>query len=185
MGGAFQQFITIQMTENQTQKTGPTFTGSTSWRVHRRPDGRLVHVGQDSSGAEKETPALVTCCFPWSRPLEYVSLRDDKGHEIVLIEDLNALGSEQRGLIEEELALRNFLPKVVEIRAIKEQTELFHWEVMTNAGPRSFLTRRNERPRRLASGEVLIKDVCNDIFMIPRSEDLDAKSLRLLWVYLD
>jgi hypothetical protein len=50
---------------------------------------------------------------------------------------------------------------------------------------RHYLTRRTDNPRRLANGEVLIKDVSNDLYLIPNPKGLDAKSLKLLWVYLD
>jgi hypothetical protein len=42
----------------------------------------------------------VACCFPWSRPYEFISLRDDKGREQVLIEDLQQVDAPTRGLIE-------------------------------------------------------------------------------------
>ncbi|MDZ7344687.1 MAG: DUF1854 domain-containing protein, partial [candidate division KSB1 bacterium] len=113
------------------------------------------------------------------------SLRDDKGHEQILIEDLREVDNPARALIENELAERNFLPMITGIDAIAGEMELFHWKVMTNAGPRSLLTRRNDHPRKLANGDVLIKDVSNDLYLIPNPKGLDAKSLKLLWVYLD
>lgn len=153
--------------------------------LRRREDGRLAILQPDASGNTSEIPVHLACCFPWSHPLQYVSLRDDKGHELLLLESLQEVDAQQRQLIEEELAARNFLPRVLAIKAVTDETELFHWHVVTTAGERSFMTRRHERPRRLATGEVLIKDVCNDIYVIARADDLDAKSLRLLWVYLD
>ena len=90
-----------------------------------------------------------------------------------------------RELIEDELAERNFLPRITGIEAITNEIELFHWKVITAAGPRSFLTRRSDHPRKLANGDVLIKDVSNDLYLIPNPKGLDAKSLKLLWVYLD
>ncbi len=154
-----------------------------SWHLSRNAEGRLVL--QNQNGMVEATPVQAVCCFPWSKPHEYVSLRDDKGHELVLIEALDDLSLEQRRLIEEELALRNFLPRVTQIFNIADQMEFFHWQVMTTAGPRNFLTRRHERPRQLNNGQMMIRDVCNDIYLVNRSEDMDPKSLRLLWVYLD
>jgi hypothetical protein len=124
-------------------------------------------------------------CFPWSRPQEFISLRDDKGKEQLLLEDLRQIDAPARELIENELAERNFLPRVTGIEAITDQIELFHWKVVTNAGPRSFLTRRSDYPRKLLNGDVLIKDVSNDLYLIPNPKGLDARSLKLLWVYLD
>ncbi len=156
-----------------------------AWHLSRNTEGRLVLHGLKGEGADEAASVQAVCCFPWSKPHEYISLRDDKGHELVLIETLEELTGEQRQLIEEELALRNFLPRVTQILSISDQMEFFHWEVLTTAGPRSFLTRRHERPRQLGNGQMMIRDICNDIYLVNRSEDMDAKSLRLLWVYLD
>ncbi len=169
------------------QKNEPTIlaTNEQTWRLHRNVDGRLVFNKPNAEGLAQETPAQVAACFPWSHPQQFVSLRDDKGHELLLLESLQEISGPSRQLLEEELALRNFLPRVLEIQSISDQMEFFHWEVTTTAGPRSFLTRRHERPRQLDNGQMLIKDICNDIYVVSRSEDMDPKSLRLLWVYLD
>lgn len=174
------------MTTNcKTEGIAATTAQKHRWQLSRNAEGRLLLQNQNG-GAEKEaTPVQAVCCFPWSRPREYVSLRDDKGHELVLIETLDDLSAEQRRLIEEELALRNFLPRVTEIFSITDQMEFFHWEVMTTAGPRSFLTRRHERPRQLHNGQMIIRDICNDIYLVSHAENMDPKSLKLLWVYLD
>jgi hypothetical protein len=157
-------------------------TAKVSLNLSRRADGRLV-LRQENG--ESETPVLVACCFPWTHPRQFISLRDDKGKEQVLIDDLQQVEAPARELIEDELAERNFLPRLTSIEAITDEIELFHWKVTTAAGPRSFLTRRSDHPRKLANGDVLIKDVSNDLYLIPNPQGLDPKSLKLLWVYLD
>ena len=159
--------------------------GNREWQLRRRSDARLVLTRKDDKGGGYETPVQVVCCFPWSRPQEYVSIRDDDGRELLLIESLTELEESQSRLVEDELAFRNFLTRITRIHAITRQMELYHWSVATSAGARSFLTRKHERPRHLDNGEAIIKDVYNDIYHIPKPKGLDAKSLRLLWVYLD
>lgn len=175
------------MTEITTQTVMPTngATAKNEWRLYRNAEGRLVMQRPHEEPAKQETPIQIAACFPWSHPQQFISLRDDKGHELYLIDTLAELDLDRRMLVEEELALRNFLPRVLEIRNIADQMEFFHWEVSTTAGPRSFLTRRHERPRQLRDGQMLIKDVCSDIYIVSRSEEMDPKSLKLLWVYLD
>lgn len=168
-----------------TDETGNNGEKKLALILNRRADGRLVLQQKDGSGEPVETPVQVACCFPWSRPYEFISLRDDKGREQLLIEDLRQVDTPARTLIEDELAERNFLPRITAIEAIIGEMELFHWKVMTNAGPRSLLTRRNDHPRKLSNDDVLIKDVSNDLYLIPNPKGLDAKSLKLLWVYLD
>jgi len=152
------------------------------WSLHRRADGRLVLRRENVEG---ETPVQVACCFPWTHPYEFISLRDDKGREQKLIENLHELASPLREMVEDELAQRNFMPRITGIEAITGEIELFHWKVITHVGPRRFLTRRSDHPRKLANGDVLIKDVSNDLYLIRNPKGLDAKSLKLLWVYLD
>ncbi len=167
------------------EPTGESQNGQTvkvSLSLYRRADGRLV-LRQENG--ESETPVLVASCFPWTHPRQFISLRDDKGKEQVLIDDLQQVEAPARELIEDELAERNFLPRLTGIEAITDEIELFHWKVTTAAGPRSFLTRRSDHPRKLANGDVLIKDVSNDLYLIPNPKGLDPKSLKLLWVYLD
>jgi len=155
------------------------------WNLYRRADGRLVLRRESGNGETAETPVQLACCFPWTHPQEFISLRDDKGREQKLIENLQQLDTPTRELIEDELAERNFMPRITGIEAITDEIELFHWKVIANAGPRNFLTRRSDHPRKLANGDVLIKDVSNDLYLIPNPKGLDAKSLKLLWVYLD
>jgi hypothetical protein len=167
------------------ESTGETQNGQTgmmSLNLSRRADGRLVLRRENGEG---ETPVQVACCFPWTHPRQFISLRDDKGKEQVLIDDLQQVEAPARELIEDELAERNFLPRLTGIEAITDEIELFHWKVTTAAGPRSFLTRRSDHPRKLANGDVLIKDVSNDLYLIPNPKGLDPKSLKLLWAYLD
>jgi hypothetical protein len=158
---------------------------SLSWNLTRRADGRLVLRKENGQSESTETPVQVACCFPWTHPFEFISLRDDKGREQRLVENLQQLDAATRELIEDELAERNFMPRITGIEAITDEIELFHWQVNTTAGPRNFLTRRSDHPRKLANGDVLIKDVSNDLYLIPNPKGLDAKSLKLLWVYLD
>lgn len=148
-------------------------------------DTRLLLRHIDEQGVAQETPVQAVCCFPWSLRRTYISLRDDKGHELRLIPDLDELPSRVRDLIDRHLTRRLFIPKITHVASITEQTELFLWNVTTDAGPRSFLTASNESPRSLGHGRVLIKDVGNDLYLIEKPEALDEKSRRLLWIYLD
>jgi len=153
--------------------------------ITRRADGRLVMKSPNDKGEIIDTPVQAVGCFPWGRFGEYISIRDDKGRELRLLEKLDDVDAASRSLIEEELALRNFVPRITAIESVTDELELFNWKVRTAAGPRTFLTNRNEHPRTMPGGALLIKDVCNDLYVIPKPEELDAASYRLLWVYLD
>jgi len=153
-------------------------------RLTRRADGRLVLHGT-LDGNPHDVPVQAACCFPWSGIATHISLRDDKGNEQVLIDDLATLSAECRALVEEELARRLFIPRITAVLGIRRRAELFHWQVETSAGPRSFLTAQGEHPRSLGSGRTLIKDVASDLYLVDDPDALDARSRRLLWAYLD
>ncbi len=148
-------------------------------------DSRLLLRHMDEQGVAQETAVQAVCCFPWTQRRKFISLRDEKGHELRLISDLDELPPQVRELIDTHLTRRLFIPKITHVASITEQTELFLWKVTTDAGPRSFLTASNESPRSLGHGRVLIKDVGNDLYLIENPEALDEKSRRLLWIYLD
>jgi len=154
-------------------------------KIYRRPDHRLVLSKAGEDGKTVDTPVQASSCFPWSLPTQYVSLLDDKGKEMLLIEDLSTLPPQERAVIEEELRLKNFVPRITRIQSIKREIELFHWEVATSSGLRSFLTHRHEAPRSLHGGKVLIRDVNGDLYLIDDVKALDPRSLKLLWMYLD
>ncbi|MBI4979212.1 MAG: DUF1854 domain-containing protein [Spirochaetes bacterium] len=150
--------------------------------IQRRADGRLVYKVK---GKKDGIPVKVVSAFPWSHPHKFISIRDDKGKEQLLIDSLDSINKAERELISTDLAERNFIPRILSIQSIIEERELFHWNVVTDAGARSFLTNRHDHPRTLETDEVLIKDVSNDLYLIPELKALDKKSLKLLWVYLD
>ena len=152
--------------------------------MFRRDDGRLM-LRETRDGLRVETPVQIACCFPWSRAREFVSIRDDKGKELALVGQLDELPAAVGRLIGEELDRRTFVPHIVAVSSIAEQAELFHWQVVTDAGPRGFLTARHEYLQTLSDGKVLIKDVGNDLYLVDDPSRLDAKSRRLLWAYLD
>ncbi len=55
----------------------------------------------------------------------------------------------------------------------------------TRQGARSFQTKRDEWPRKMPGGGLLIRDVAGDLFFVPEPTDLDSKSQGLVWVFID
>ncbi|OGV52708.1 MAG: hypothetical protein A2X49_16720 [Lentisphaerae bacterium GWF2_52_8] len=161
-----------------------TDAASLDFELFRREDGRLV-MRRDENGKLTEVPLRIACCFPWSLREEFISLRDDKGRELALVEKLSQLKPDTRQLVEEELNSAFFVPRIRELLSIERQAELFLWRVETDSGPRSFLTGHDEHPRTLPNGRILIKDVSNDLYLIENPKELSAKSWKLLWAYLD
>jgi len=148
--------------------------------LERDPDGQFR-----ASWEGHTTHVRVLACFPWSKPTDYVSLRDEKEREIALIRSMADLDASKRAVVEQALAESAFVLTITKIDVLEEEYEIRHWEVITKQGPRKFQTKRDEWPRQLHTGGLLIRDVAGDLFYIPSPADLDPASQKRLQVYVD
>lgn len=155
-------------------------------KLRRRSDGRLTLMPADESNGATATPVKVVRCFPWSLPTRYISILDDKNKELFLLENLEALEDKvSRELLVNEISERTYLPQIQKIDAIEDEIDLFKWRVQTKSGERAFFTRRREIPREVAGGQVVLKDISGDRYVIESIDALDEKSRNWLWLYLD
>lgn len=148
--------------------------------VERRVDGRLW------AGREGESvPVRLVRCFPWSAPSRMLSLRDEDDEEVALVAELSELDDESRDALTEALLEAGFVLEIVEVLEIEEDVEIRRWKVRTRQGLRSFQTALDSWPRDAPDGGVLMEDVAGDLFRIPPAEELDPKSRKLVWAFLD
>ena len=149
--------------------------------VERRRDGQIwAAVG----GAEGR-PVRLTRCFPWSAPERFVSLRDFDDEEVALVRSPAELDPPSRKVLEEGLAEAGFVLEVTRIDEVAEEIEIRTWKVQTVQGARSFQTPRDEWPREVPGGGLLIRDVAGDLFHIAEPDGLDRESQRHLWAFVD
>ena len=163
--------------------TAPVIVPETRVRLERAGDGQLWAQGVP----DRDEPVAVRVCrlFPWSQPGRWVSLRDGDDEEVELVRDAADLEDDSRVALEEALAEAGFVMEILSIESIEEEIEIRTFEVETGQGPRSFQTERDEWPRELAGGGLLIRDVAGDLYAVRHPERLDPASLKLLWVFLD
>lgn len=155
-------------------------------KLFRRKDGRPGIRDEKTNGDPGAGALEVVRCFPWSRPDQYISVRDRKGREICLIRALDeVVDIETRALILDEIGERAFIPEIQRIDYIADEIDLFKWKVQTGSGERIFFTRRREIPREVPGGSVILKDISGDRYIITRLDDLDERSRNWLWLYLD
>lgn len=153
--------------------------GLTLWRGR---DGRLW----GRTDAEAEPRAVRVCrLFPWSEPTAYVSLRDADEEELALVREPAQLDPQSREALEESLAEAGFVMEIDAIVSVEEEIEIRTFAVETAQGPRTFQTERDEWPRQLEGGGLLLRDVAGDLYAVRHPERLDARSRKLLWVFLD
>jgi hypothetical protein len=149
-------------------------------RLERRSDGQLW-----ARRGESERPVRVSRLFPWTEPGRYVSLRDREDEEVALVSDLPALDGGSRKALEHALCEAGFVLEVEGIVAIEEEIEIRTWKVRTRQGARSFQTLRDEWPREMPDGSLLIRDVAGDLYRVSDPGSLDRGSRDLLWAYVD
>ena len=148
--------------------------------VERRVDGRLW------AGREGEAvPVRLVRCFPWSAPSRMLSLRDEDDEEVALVAELSDLDDESREALGEALVEAGFVLEVVEVLDVEDDFEIRRWNVRTHQGLRRFQTALDAWPREAPTGGLLIQDVGGDLFRIPPPEELDARSRKRVWAFLD
>ena len=149
-------------------------------RLERRAGGQLF------AGRGGRMQAVKVCrCFPWSEPGRFVSLRDSEEEEFALVTDASELDEDSRQALEAALVEAGFVLEIEVIHDIEEEIEIRCWRVRTVQGERAFQTPRDEWPREVPGGGLLIRDVAGDLFYVPDPDGLDRDSQRHLWAFID
>jgi hypothetical protein len=147
------------------------------FRLTRNPFVRLVLELPDGSVHESVVPVRA---FPIGAPDEGIALVGTDGHEIAWVDRLSGLEPSLRGLIEEELASREFIPEIRRIVGVSGFVTPCTWEVETDRGTTRFLLKGEEAIRRLPPPALLIADAHGIQYLIRDLQALDRKSRKLL-----
>jgi hypothetical protein len=91
-----------------------------------------------------KTYAPITCValFPLSRPQGYIAIsvqQNGATEEIGIIRELSELPLEQRALVEQELQLHYFCPRILNIHKITSKYGVDQWQVATDRGEKQFV----------------------------------------------
>ncbi len=148
--------------------------------LERRRDGQLWAARSDLCEAVR-----VRRCFPWSEPGQFISLRTSDDEEFALVVDPLELDPDSLGALELGMAEAGFVIEISAIRRLEEEVEIYDWEVETGQGPRRFQTKRDDWPRQIPGGGLLIRDVAGDLFLVANPHELDGRSAELLWIFVD
>jgi len=158
----------------------PRCADDESFTLQRNAAGRLVLTkasGQTDLGVDPVRS------FPITDPDRFISLVDSHAHELLCIDDLAELPAEIANFIRQELAEREFLPRIERIVRVKQHKDPHEWEVITDRGPVEFLF-HDDDIRRLSPTRAILVDMHGVRFYIPDSRLLDPKSQRILSQYL-
>ena len=149
-------------------------------RLERRPDGQLW-----ATSGSGPRPVSVRRCFPWSAPGKYISLRDRDDEEVGWVRDLAELDPGSRAALGRALVEAGFVLEIEKIDQVEDEIEIRTFEVRTRQGPRRFQTLRDEWPRELPGGGLLIRDVAGDLYFVRDPGSLDRGSRRRFWAFVD
>jgi hypothetical protein len=143
--------------------------------IERAPDNTLrVMVPDVRCGLKVE----VLRAFPLSHPDENIVLRDGGGAEIGVLRRLADVPQPARGLLEEQLRRRYFLPRITKILDISERFGSAVWEVETDRGPRHVVTEQlHEALHEMEAGRrFLLTDADGNRYEIKDLRELDEES---------
>ena len=153
-----------------------------SVQLHRNPHGRLVLTLPDGTAHEGVVPVRA---FPIAAPQEGLSLVGADGHELLWIDRMDTLPAPQRQLLEEELAVREFVPTIEKIVAVSSFSTPSTWDVITDRGAARLVLKAEEDIRRLAGRtRLLIAAGEGGQFKVPDTTALDKHSRKLLERFL-
>lgn len=155
---------------------------SLPFQLHRSAHGRLVLTLADGT---EHAGVLPVRAFPLAAPDEGLSLVGANGHELLWIERLADLPAQPRSLLEEELAVREFVPAIERIRSVSGFSMPSTWQVDTDRGPTQLVLKAEEDIRRLRGRTaLLIADADGVQYAVHDTAALDKESLRLLERFL-
>ena len=143
--------------------------------------GKLVLI--DAQGVE-HVGVVPVRAHPISAPDEGVSLVGTDGHELAWIDRLSSAPTEQRELIESELAAREFMPVIHRVSKVTTFSTPSQWTVETDRGETQFILKTEEDIRRLGEGRLLIASSHGIQFIVPDRFALDRGSKRILERFL-
>ncbi len=152
-----------------------------TWTLHRNPAGRLVFTDAAGLAHEGVTPVRA---FPLSAPEQGLSIVGADGHELLWLDHVKQLPEAARGLLNEELAVREFAPVVKQLISVSTFATPSTWEVATDRGPTRFVLKSEDDIRRLPEGKLLITAGHGLTFVVPDRFALDKHSRRLLERFL-
>ena len=146
--------------------------------LERTAFGELVWTGPQGQRVAGVVPVRA---FPIQAPQDGISLVDPEGHEVAWFAQLAAIPQPARGVMEEELARREFMPVIQRIASVSGFSTPCTWTVDTDRGRTEFVLRGDEDIRRIGSAHaLLIADAHGIHYLVPDQFALDAHSKRVL-----
>ncbi len=146
-------------------------------QLERDALGRLVFIDANETRHLGVHPVRA---FPITAPGAGIGIMDQAGKELYWYPDVAAIPEAELGLIEEELAAREFMPVIEKITAVSTYATPSIWDIETDRGPTRIRLKGEEDIRRIAGNTLLIADSNGMQFLIKDATELDKVSKKLL-----
>ena len=154
----------------------------TGMRLVRNAHGRLVLTLGSGQVFESVVPVRA---FPLAAPGEGLSLVGSDGKEALWVDRMADLPAEARTLIEEDQAVREFVPTIQAIRKVSSFSTPSTWDLETDRGSAQMVLKAEEDIRKLAGRTKLLISGSDGVqYRIPDSTQLDKHSRKLLERFL-
>lgn len=148
------------------------------FQLTRNAFGKLVFSSND--GTEVHEGVVPVRAFPIAAPESGIALVDADGRELAWFDRLSDLPAPMRAMLEEELANREFLPEIREIKHVSTFAVPSTWEVKTDRGATTLVLKGEEDIRRVAQSTLIIADTHGVQFLIRDMQALDKASRKIL-----
>jgi hypothetical protein len=139
--------------------------------------GRLVFI--DASG-NRHVGVNPVRAFPITAPGAGISIMDQSGKELCWFDGVGNISEVELGLIEEEMAVREFMPVIERITKVSTFATPSIWDIETDRGPTRIRLKGEDDIRRIAGNTLLIADSNGLQFLIKDATQLDKVSKKLL-----
>ena len=134
------------------------------------------HIRVVDQNGKEFRDVLVVPLFPISASKQWISLVSSDGDEIVCFQSLDRLPPETVRLLEQELALREFVPVIEKVISVSGTQEPCEWIVETDHGRTSFVIKAEEDVRRISAKSVVFTDANGIRFRVDDLKKLDSRS---------
>lgn len=152
-----------------------------AFKLHHDNWGRLVFTGADGIEHVGVEPIR---SFPITDPENGISVCDSRGRELAWVDNLANLPDDNRTMLTQELARREFVPILLRVIKVSTSVEPADWDVETDRGRTRFILKSEEDVRRLAGHRAMITDSNGLRYLIPDTRTLDPGTARVLERYL-
>jgi hypothetical protein len=158
-------------------------SAANGFRLARNPLGRLDYTGADGTQHEGVVPVRA---FPIAAPSEGISIVSTEGKELAWIDHLDQLAPNERTLVDDELASREFVPVIHKLLRVSTFSTPSTWDIATDRGPTQLVLKGEEDIRRLPGNRasLLITSGHGIVFLVRDLLAMDKHSKKLLERFL-